>query len=316
MRAAVVSVPGEPPRYQSFPDPEPKDGEALVQVRAAGLHPIVKALASGSHYMSTGELPMVPGVDGVGTLDDGRRVFFAFARKPWGSMCERTVVPRDKCIPLPDGLDDAVAAALPNPGMSAWLSLKWRAGLVAGESVLICGATGVAGRLAVQFARHLGAKRVVGAGRRIELLHAAGVDSIVRLDLPDDAIRQAFATEVEQGIDVVIDYLWGRPTELLLEALAKGFRPDKAHATRLIEVGESAGKSITLPGATLRSVDLRLLGSGFGSVSLQGIFDAIPELFTLAAAGKVTIDVAPTPLSDVERSWTRQSDGRRIVFTM
>jgi NADPH2:quinone reductase len=121
---------------------------------------------------------------------------------------------------------------------------------------------------------------------------------------------------VEQGIDVVIDYLWGRPTELLLEALAKGFRPDKAHATRLIEVGESAGKSITLPGATLRSVDLRLLGSGFGSVSLQGIFDAIPELFTLAAAGKVTIDVAPTPLSDVERSWTRQSDGRRIVFTM
>ena len=316
MQAAVVNVLGQPPRYQSFPDPQPNADEVLIKVRAAGLHPIVKALAAGSHYMSTGELPMVPGVDGVGTLDDGRRVFFAFARKPWGSMCERTVVPRDKCIPLPDGLDDAVAAALPNPGMSAWLSLKWRAGLVAGESVLICGATGVAGRLAVQFARHLGAKRVVGAGRRIELLHAAGVDSIVRLDLPDDAIRQAFATEVEQGIDVVIDYLWGRPTELLLEALAKGFRPDKAHATRLIEVGESAGKSITLPGATLRSVDLRLLGSGFGSVSLQGIFDAIPELFTLAAAGKVTIDVAPTPLSDVERSWTRQSDGRRIVFTM
>lgn len=236
MQAAVVSILGQPPRYQSFPEPEPQSCEVLIEVRAAGLHPIVKALASGSHYAGTGEVPMVPGVDGVGTLPDGSRVLFGFARKPWGTMCERTVVPRDWCLPVPAGLDDTLAAALPNPGMSAWLSLKQRAGLAPGETALILGATGVAGRIAVQAARHLGAKRVIGAGRNLESLQTARVDSMIRLDQPDDEVRKAFAAEVEQGIDVIIDYLWGRPTELLLEALAKGFRPDRARTTRLVEV--------------------------------------------------------------------------------
>lgn len=316
MQAAVVNVLGQPPRYQSFPDPQPNADEVLIKVRAAGLHPIVKALAAGSHYMGTGQVPMVPGVDGVGTLEDGTRVYFGFARKPWGTMSELSAVPRDKCFPVPAGLSDAIAAAIPNPGMSAWLSLKERAGLTAGETVLVLGATGVAGRLAVQAARHLGAKRVVGAGRNLESLQSIGVDSIVRLDESEDAIRRSFATELEQGIDVIIDYLWGRPTELLLEALAKGFRPNGARSTRLLEIGDSAGKTITLPGAILRSVDLRILGSGFGSVSLQRVLDAIPTLFSLAAKGELTVDIEPTPLSEVESAWTRKGDGRRIVFTM
>ena len=316
MQAAVVNVLGQPPRYQSFPDPQPNADEVLIKVRAAGLHPIVKALAAGSHYMGTGQVPMVPGVDGVGTLEDGTRVYFGFARKPWGTMSELSAVPRDKCFPVPAGLSDAIAAAIPNPGMSAWLSLKERAGLTAGETVLVLGATGVAGRLAVQAARHLGARRVVGAGRNLESLQSIGVDSIVRLDESEDAIRRSFATELEQGIDVIIDYLWGRPTELLLEALAKGFRPNGARSTRLLEIGDSAGKTITLPGAILRSVDLRILGSGFGSVSLQRVLDAIPTLFSLAAKGELTVDIEPTPLSEVESAWTRKGDGRRIVFTM
>ena len=316
MQAAVVNVLGQPPRYQSFPDPQPNADEVLIKVRAAGLHPIVKALAAGSHYMGTGQVPMVPGVDGVGTLEDGTRVYFGFARKPWGTMSELSAVPRDKCFPVPAGLSDAIAAAIPNPGMSAWLSLKERAGLTAGETVLVLGAAGVAGRLAVQAARHLGAKRVVGAGRNLESLQSIGVDSIVRLDESEDAIRRSFAAELEQGIDVIIDYLWGRPTELLLEALAKGFRPNGARSTRLLEIGDSAGKTITLPGAILRSVDLRILGSGFGSVSLQRVLDAIPTLFSLAAKGELTVDIEPTPLSEVESAWTRKGDGRRIVFTM
>jgi NADPH2:quinone reductase len=316
MQAAVVNVLGQPPRFQSFPDPEPQDGEVLIQVRAVGLHPVVKAIASGSHYMGTSEVPMIPGVDGVGTLPDGSRVFFGFARKPWGTMCERTVATRARCLPIPDGLDDAMAAALPNPGMSAWLSLKERAGLAAGETVLILGASGVAGRLAVQAARHLGASRVVGAGRNRESLQTAGVDAVILLDESEDAVQKSFAAEVEQGIDVIIDYLWGRPTELLLQALAKGFRPDRARATRLVEVGETAGKTITLPGATLRSLDLRILGSGFGSVSLEGVFNAIPALFNLAARRELTLDIEPTPLSEVESAWSRKTDGRRIVFTI
>ena len=168
MQAAVVNTLGQAPRYQSFPDPVAGEGETLIQVRAAGLHPIVKALASGSHYASSTEVPFVPGVDGVGILDDGSRVYFGFASKPWGTMSERTVAPRSMCIPLPDRLDDTQAAAIANPGMSAWMSLKERGGLAAGETVLVLGATGVAGQLAIQVARHLGAKRVIGAGRNVE----------------------------------------------------------------------------------------------------------------------------------------------------
>src|SRR5690348_10182958 len=137
MHAAVVSDYAKPPQYLDFPDPTPGEGEALIQVRAAGLHPIVKGLASGSHYASGGELPMVAGIDGVGTLEDGKRVYFGFARKPWGTLCERSVAPRHRCLPLPDGIDDLQAAAIANPGMSAWLSLSDRAELKPGETVLV-----------------------------------------------------------------------------------------------------------------------------------------------------------------------------------
>ena len=316
MQAAVVSVLGQDPRYQSFPDPVEADGEAIIQVRAAGLHPIVKALASGSHYASGTEVPFVPGVDGVGLLDDGSRAYFGFARKPWGTMSERTVVPRSMCIPLPDGLDDVQTAAIANPGMSAWMSLKERAGLAAGETVLVLGATGVAGQLAIQVARHLGAKRVIGVGRHVEAIASAEVDATIALGQPDEAVRDAFAAEAASGIDVVIDYLWGRPTELLLEALAKGFKASATHRTRLVEVGDSAGKTISLPGGTLRSIDLTLLGSGFGSARLDRIFAAIPVLFSMAAAGKLKIAVEPLPLAEVEATWSRVEKGRRIVFTV
>jgi len=315
MKAAVVNVLGQVPRYQAFPEPAAGEGEAVVHVRAAGLHPIVKALASGAHYIGGGEVPMVPGVDGVGTLDDGSRVFFTFVRKPWGSMCERTVCPRSKCLPIPDALDDRLAAALPNPGMSAWLSLKERARLAVGETVLVLGATGVAGQLALQAARQLGAGRIIGAGRNVGAISAHDVDSIVSLNQPDDAIREAFTQEASRGIDVVIDYLWGRPTELFLEALAKGLRTSATRSTRLVEVGESAGKTINLPGATLRSVDLRLMGSGFGSVPLDQVFGAIPNLLLMAAAGALKIDIEAVPLCDVEAAWSRVEKGRRIVFT-
>ena len=316
MQAAVVNALGQPPRYQEFPEPEPGAGESIVRVRASGLHPIVKALAGGSHYASAGDVPFVPGLDGVGTLDDGSRVFFAFVRKPWGSMCERTVCPRSRCLPLPDGVDDATAAALPNPGMAAWLSLKERARLAPGETVLILGATGVSGHLALQFARYLGAGRIIGAGRNIGAIAPGAADSVISLNQPDDALRDSFAAEAARGIHVVIDYLWGRPTELLLEALAKGFRLSATQSTRLVEVGESAGKTITLPGATLRSVDLHLLGSGFGSVSLDQVFAAIPDLFKLAATGALTIGVEPVPLREVESAWARVDKGRRIVLTV
>jgi NADPH:quinone reductase-like Zn-dependent oxidoreductase len=316
MQAAVVNVLGEAPKYQSFPDPVAGEGEVPIQMRAAGLHPLVKSRASGAHYSSDKEVPAVPGVDGVGTLEDGSRVYFGLVRKPWGTMAERAVAPRSVCLPLPDGLDDVTAAAIANPGMSSWIALKERAGLVAGETVLVMGATGVAGQLALKTARQLGARRVIAVGRNVAAIAAEDADAIIALVQPEEAIRDAFAAEAASGIDVVVDYLWGRPTELLLEALATGFRASSTHRTRLVEVGTNAGLTITLPGAILRSVDLTLMGSGFGAAPLDRILAGISSLFSLAAAGKLRIDAEPVPLSDVEAAWNRVEKGRRIVFTV
>ena len=246
MKAAVVQVLGQPTKYQEFADPVLSDTEVLIQVRAAGLHPIVKAIASGAHYSATGLVPMVAGLDGVGTGPDGARVYFGSPRKPWGTMAEWCAAPASMCLPLPDGISDIEAAAIANPGMSAWLSLKERAEVKPGETVLILGATGVAGQLAIQAARHLGAKRVIAVGRNVKVIAKENVDAIVALGQPEDAVREAFVVEAKNGVDVVIDYLWGRPTELLLEALAKTFKPSSTKSTRLVEVGESAGKTITL----------------------------------------------------------------------
>jgi len=150
----------------------------------------------------------------------------------------------------------------------------------------------------------------------VAAIAAADVDAVIALGDPEDAVREAFAAEAATGIDVVIDYLWGRPTELLLEAFAKGFKASATHRTRVVEVGESAGKTITLPGATLRSIDLTLLGSGFGSASMDKIFAAIPTLFSLAADGKLKIAVEPVPLAEVESAWNRVEKGSRIAFTL
>jgi NADPH:quinone reductase-like Zn-dependent oxidoreductase len=316
MKAAVVNTRGQAPQFQDFPNPTPAAGEAVVSMRAAGLHPIVKALASGQHYASGGQLPAVPGIDGVGLLD-GKMVYCFAARSPYGTMAQQTVVLREKCVPLPDGLDPMQAAAIVNPGMSAWLSLKLRAGLAAGETVLILGATGVAGQLAIQAARYLGSGKIIAAGRNLEALKSQPVDAVISLSDPEEAIGAAFAAQMrDRGIDVVIDYLWGRPTELLLGALAAGFRPEATQRTRLVEVGESAGKTISLPGSVLRSVDLTLAGSGFGSVPLERIMAAIPEFFSLVTGGHLSVTVEPVPLAQVEQAWSAVEKGKRIVFTI
>src|SRR5712692_6251935 len=141
MKAAVLNELGKAPRCQEFPEPAAGKDEAVVRVRAASLKAVDKQLASGAHYASPRELPVVCGADGVGRLDDGKRVFFGGPRRPYGAMAERTVVRREQCFAVPESLDDETAAAIANPGVSAWLSLTHRAKLAKGEKVLILGAT-------------------------------------------------------------------------------------------------------------------------------------------------------------------------------
>jgi len=318
MRAAVVRTFDALPSYSTFADPVAGEGELPVTITAAGLHPIVKSLANGTHYGSAGELPFVPGVDGVGRLEDGTRVYFGVSRSPYGTFSERGLAANWMCIPLPDELDDATAAGIANPAMSSWVALTARAKFVAGESVLILGATGVAGQLAVQNAKRLGARHVTGVGRNpqaLEGLKELGADAVVSLDQEHDSLVSALRSEyAEADADVVLDYLCGQPAEDMLEAISqKGLRKAAARV-RFVQIGSSAGDTVSLKAATLRSSGLELLGSGFGSASLPQIVVAVKEFFKAAAAEPFQFKVKTAPLSEVEALWNSPERGVRQVF--
>lgn len=318
MNAAVVHAYDAPPRYTTFAEPVAGEGETLVRVTASGLHPIVKALANGTHYGSTGTLPFIAGIDGTGRLTDGTRVYFGMARPPFGTFAEIALASLKVCIPLAESVSDSTAAAVANPGMSSWMALTARAGFVAGESVLVLGATGVAGQLAVQVAKRLGARRVIAAGRNpqaLEILRDLGADAVISLDQEPDALVSAFRREWnEAGVDVVLDYLWGRPAEAVFSSiLQKGSAPARTRV-RFVQIGESAGSTITLPAALLRSSKLELLGSGFGSASMPQVLQAVGEFFKELARQPFEIRVRTAPLRDVEALWNTRGDGERLVF--
>jgi NADPH:quinone reductase-like Zn-dependent oxidoreductase len=316
MHAAVLHALGNLPRYEQFPEPTAGDGEVIVHVHAASLKPVDKQLASGSHYASPREFPLVCGSDGVGHLNDGQRVFFGGTRTPYGAMAQSTVVRRAFCFPVPAGVDDETAAALPNPGVSAWLSLAHRARLAPGENVLILGATGVTGKLAVRIAKLLGASRVVAAGRNpqaLDRLHQLGADAIIRLDVPANELAEAFVHEAGQsGFQVVIDYVWGSPAETFLAAITRKEFAVVTSETRFVQVGESAGRTISLPAAVLRSTALTILGTA-GIPPRSVLVDALQQVMTHAASGDLRIETERVPLVDIENAWQRDQQARRLV---
>jgi NADPH2:quinone reductase len=318
MNAAVVHSFDAPPHYTSFRDPIAGDGEVIVNITATGLHQVVRALAKGAHYGSTGELPIIPGVDGAGRLEDGTRVYFGISRSPFGSFAERTVTSRSRCFPIPAELDDVTIAALANPAMASWGALTARARFVAGENLLILGATGIAGKLAVQVGKRLGARRIVALGRDPQALaetEALGADATISLNRDKASLVSMIREELAaHSVNVVLDYLWGEPAERLLEAISqRGLQRDAARI-RYVQIGSSAGKDITLSAATLRSSGLELLGSGFGSVSMKQIMQSLEEFLNEAARSPFQIEVKPEPLRDVETVWNEADRGARIVF--
>lgn len=319
MHAAVLHAIGTVPRCEEFPNPlvADNDRETIVHVHAAALKPVDRQLASGSHYASPRELPCVCGSDGVGHLDNGQRVFFGGPRSPHGAMAEHTVVPRAFTFPVPANVDDETAAALPNPGVSAWLSLSCRAKLVQGESVLILGATGVTGKLAVKIARLLGAGRIVAAGRNQQTLNKLtnlGADATISLELPGTELSDAFLREAGQsGFQVVIDYLWGRPAEAFLTAITRREFASIQSETRYVQAGESAAPAITLPAAVLRSTALTLMGTA-GIPAREVLNEALRQVMTWAANGDLHVDTERVPLADIENAWQRDQPSRRLVI--
>lgn len=306
MRAAVVSDPSQPPRAADFPEPTPTGDEVVVRVLAAGLHQLVRMQAAGKHYTSHGQYPLIPGVDGVAALPDGRPAYVGWLRPPYGTMAERAAVSLARTLPLPDGLEPARAAGIVNPASSGWLALRQRAKLVAGERVLILGATGTSGQLAVQLARALGAGRVVAAGRNADALARLDVDATIAID---DHVRASLDRELAtHGVDIVLDYLWGAPAHATFAALLAARLPNRV---RYINIGQSAGDHLDLSSHVLRSTKLELLGSGFGSVTPAEIAAEMPALLSHAASLRFDLDLVP--LADIEAAWQRPTTSRRIV---
>ena len=320
MNAAVVESFGKPPRYATFREPTVGQGEVLVKVRAAALSNLVKGQASGGHYSSGGELPFVPGYDGVGTLPDGKRAYFFGPPAPFGAMAEWSIAAASRTILVPDAVDDVTAAALGNPGLASWGALLGRARFKAGESVLVNGATGVAGQQAVQVAKYLGARRVVATGREdaaLEKLRGLGADATVSLRQASDALVAAFRDALA-GIDVVVDYLWGTSAESILAAAQGHGAPEGEPRLRYVQVGSISGNPISLNADWLRSSGVELLGSGLGSLSAAGIVEALKKMYEAQAAGAgLKIDAEAVGLQQVGTMWNcTPPSGRRIVFTV
>ncbi|GAB3881913.1 zinc-binding alcohol dehydrogenase family protein [Kibdelosporangium lantanae] len=265
----------------------------VVDVVAAGLHPRVRSQADGTHYTSTDELPLVPGIDGVGRGADGLLRYFVLPDTTMGSMAERTVIDSRRSVVLPEGSDPVAIAAAMNPAMSSWVALRQRIRFEPGQNVLVLGATGNAGRMAVQVARYLGAGDVVAAGR------SGGV--------PLDEVGRA-----AKDVDVVIDYLWGEPTAAAMAAVVTE-RTDRSRPLTWIEVGSIAGRTAEIPSAALRAARLQIVGSGQGSVGAREILTELPALAEQVNAGTFDVDARPVPLRDVETVWYGRSGPRTVL---
>jgi NADPH:quinone reductase-like Zn-dependent oxidoreductase len=334
MHAAVVTTFGAAPRYQEFPVPVPADGELLVDVLAAGLHPRVRSQAGGSHYTSTDELPLVPGIDGVGRGPDGRLRYFVLPDTAMGAMAEQTVIDVRRSLVLPGGIDPVAVAAAMNPAMSSWVALRQRVPFQPGQDVLVLGATGNAGQMAVQIAKLAGANHVIAAGRRpdrLAALPALGATATVLLDnQADNNADTAAAPDTPGGtaadstadrlgraaadVDVVLDYLWGEPAAAAMIAILNQ-RADRSKPLTWIQIGSVAGPTAPVPSAALRSARLAIVGSGQGSVGAREYLAELPALIEEIAAGALKVDARAMPLADVEQAWAAADTTQRIVLT-
>jgi NADPH:quinone reductase-like Zn-dependent oxidoreductase len=311
LKAAVITSFDAPPRYGDFVEPVPQGtNEMLVDVLAVGLHHVTRSRATGTHYSSDGVLPLVPGMDGVGRGSDGKLRYFVQAPGQAGSMADKTVIQLDHSIELPADCDPVAMAGTMNPAMASWLALRCRIKFLQGQRVLVIGATGSSGKLAVQIARHLGASQVIAAGRdqeRLGQLPALGATDIVALD---DAGLGALAHEV----DVVLDFVWGQTAAHVMEAVLRK-RSNRSQPLSWIHVGSMAGELAAIPGAFLRSANLQVLGSGHGSVSGREILAELPALAQAVARGTFTVDVNAVPLADAEQGWAQAAhSSKRFVF--
>jgi len=323
MKAAVIEKLGDIPQYKDVPHPEiQNENQIVLHVKAAAVKNLDKIRASGDHYASHKELPAIVGMDGVGVLDDGTRVY---AQGLTGMIAEKALIDKNSYTVIPEYLDFSTAAALPNAVLGGAMALKVRGNMTSGQTVIINGATGVTGQLAVQLAKYYGAKNIIATGRNPENLEKTkglGAHKTVSLKQEDAAlIKEIQHLHQETPIDLVIDYLWGTPTELVLKALKGGGLNTFSHTTRIVTVGSMAGETINLDSGTLRSSGIEILGSGFGSLSKTDLENfhknILPEMFQLAAEGDLIIELVEGDIKAIETLWEQKiASGKRLVITI
>jgi len=318
MKAAVINKFGATPSYEDFTDPVPGKDEILVEVKAVVLENFEKGVASGDHYSSKNmytEFPAIVGHRGIGMTADGKRIGFGIKRPPYGAFAEKAAV--KNFVPIPDGIDVAMAAAISPSALTSFLPLKYTAKLEKGETVFINGATGVSGKIAIQVAKMLGAGRVIGTGRNersLKLLESLGVDSIIDLKQSDEMLLEAFEKEKgECGYDIVIDFLWGRPAEVLMKSFVPKDMGLPKKSIRYIPIGAKAGAGAYVTGEMLRTSGLIL--SGMGKVTQEEISAGSNQVWEWIKENKLQMDIEKVPLSDIEKAWLRNDlEGKRLVI--
>ncbi|MET7464023.1 zinc-binding alcohol dehydrogenase family protein [Nonomuraea sp. NPDC005501] len=306
MHAAVIQAADALPVYRDHPDPAPRHGdEMVVEVLATGLHHLTRAKANGSHYSADGVYPLVPGVDGVVRDEEGNIRYVVVDDTPLGTFADRTLIDPRRSVILPGGIDPVRIAAAMNPAMSSWVALRRRVDFQAGRRVLVLGATGNAGRMAVQIAKLFGAAQVIAAGRdttRLSALTALGADETITFDQIGRAA----------DVDVVIDYVWGERAAGAMMAMLTA-RGDRSAPLAWIQIGSIAGQSAPIPSVALRSARLQIVGSGIGSVPARDFLAELPELASAVAAGAIDVRARAVPLAQVTQAWTAETDDR-VVF--
>ncbi|MDT0275377.1 zinc-binding alcohol dehydrogenase family protein [Blastococcus goldschmidtiae] len=322
MRAAVVSTPGETPELVEHPEPTSGAGEAVVRVSAAPLVPLDLLCASGTSYFGRPATPYVPGVQGVGVVESspdlapGTRVWFATSAgmAPGdGSLAERCAVRADDVVPVDADVPDAALAALGLSAVAAWMSLTWRGGLRPGEHVLVLGAGGAVGQVAVGAARVLGAGQVVAVARSAaarERARAAGADQVLPLDGDADVLTDRFREALGGRLDLVIDPVFGTAATAASRVLSDG--------GRLVNLGGASGDLAEFSSAVLRARSASVLGYTNNALTPARRREALMTVAGHAAGGRLAVAHEEVPLADVAAAWRRQATGDpgvRLVLT-